>query len=262
MLAVQVIATNLQFSVLARASWSALNPTGPSVNSQAGYRVLDHLWFLLPSCFMFSPPASHFMPQQNGTAFTLACSCLYVRTGTQSTWLFASPMNCSLPGSSVLGILQGRTLEWVASSSSRGSSRPRDRTCISCIGRRVLYPWATWKAPHAFISRAHSMSSARTDLPWRFHPIIALFSSTQLRSFVPMKLFLLAPHPQAERYFWFFMTQCEYVYHSCETSLCDLSFSSLPLSHPLDCRLPEGSHDLCIPSAFPQCFMMVCGMNE
>ena len=37
-------------------------------------------------------------------------------------------MDCSLPGSSVLGISQTRILEWVARSSSRGSSRCRDRT--------------------------------------------------------------------------------------------------------------------------------------
>ena len=32
------------------------------------------------------------------------------------------PMDCSLPGSSVHGILQARKLEWVVISSSRGSS--------------------------------------------------------------------------------------------------------------------------------------------
>ena len=42
-------------------------------------------------------------------------------------------MNCSPPGFSVHGILQARILEWVAISSFRGSSRPRDWTCISCI---------------------------------------------------------------------------------------------------------------------------------
>ena len=42
-------------------------------------------------------------------------------------------MDCSLPGSSVHGILQLRMLEWVAISSSRGPSWPRDRTCISCV---------------------------------------------------------------------------------------------------------------------------------
>ena len=41
-------------------------------------------------------------------------------------------MDCSLPGSSVHGILQARTLEWVAMPSSRGSSRPRDQIHVSC----------------------------------------------------------------------------------------------------------------------------------
>ena len=35
------------------------------------------------------------------------------------------PVDCSPPGSSVDGILQTRTLDWVAMPSSRGSSRPR-----------------------------------------------------------------------------------------------------------------------------------------
>ena len=47
--------------------------------------------------------------------------------------LFCDPMDCSLPGASVHGILQARILEWVAISSSRGSSPPRDQTPISCI---------------------------------------------------------------------------------------------------------------------------------
>ena len=42
------------------------------------------------------------------------------------------PMDCSPPGSSVHGIFQARVLEWVAISSSRGSSRPRDWTHVSC----------------------------------------------------------------------------------------------------------------------------------
>ena len=36
------------------------------------------------------------------------------------------PIDCSLPGSSVHGVLQARILEWVAMPSSRGSSQPRD----------------------------------------------------------------------------------------------------------------------------------------
>ena len=42
-------------------------------------------------------------------------------------------MDRSLPGSSVHGLLQAGILGWVAMPSSRGSSRPRDRTCVSCI---------------------------------------------------------------------------------------------------------------------------------
>ena len=43
------------------------------------------------------------------------------------------PMDFSLPGFSVHGIFQGRILEWLAIFFSRGSSRLRDQTQISCI---------------------------------------------------------------------------------------------------------------------------------
>ena len=47
--------------------------------------------------------------------------------------LFATPVDDSLAGSSVPGILQARMLEWVPMPSFRGSSQPRDRTRVSCI---------------------------------------------------------------------------------------------------------------------------------
>ena len=62
-------------------------------------------------------------------------------------------MNWSPPGSSVKGILQDKTLELVDISFSRGSSWSRNRarvSCVSCIGRRVLYHWASWEA-HAVL---------------------------------------------------------------------------------------------------------------
>ena len=43
------------------------------------------------------------------------------------------PMDCSPLGSTVHGILQARTLEWVAMPSSRGSSQPRDQTWIPYV---------------------------------------------------------------------------------------------------------------------------------
>ena len=57
-----------------------------------------------------------------------------------------NPMDCSLPGSSLHGILQARGLEWVAISFSRGSSRPRDRTQVSRIPGRCFNLWATREA--------------------------------------------------------------------------------------------------------------------
>ena len=56
----------------------------------------------------------------------------------QSCPILCNPMDCSLPGSSVHGILQVRILEWVAKSSPRGSSPPRDGTHVSCIAGRFL----------------------------------------------------------------------------------------------------------------------------
>jgi len=67
----------------------------------------------------------------------------------QSYLTLCNPMIHSPPGSSVHGIFQARILEWFAISSSRGSSQPRDCmhiSCISCIGRWVLYHCVTWEA--------------------------------------------------------------------------------------------------------------------
>lgn len=68
--------------------------------------------------------------------------CAWLRSVTSVVSNSCDPMDGSPPDSSVPGILQAGRLEWVAMPSSRGSSRPRDRTHISyvsCIGRRVLY---------------------------------------------------------------------------------------------------------------------------
>ena len=51
--------------------------------------------------------------------------------------LSATPWT-SPAASSVHGILQARTLEWVAIPFSRGSSQPRDRTWVSCIAGRLF----------------------------------------------------------------------------------------------------------------------------
>ena len=68
----------------------------------------------------------------------------------QSCPTFCNPMDCSLSGFSVHGLLQGKILEWVTMPSSRGSSRCWDQTLISyvsCIGRWVLYHWCHLGSP-------------------------------------------------------------------------------------------------------------------
>ena len=68
--------------------------------------------------------------------------CVHVCKLLQSCPTPCGPMNGSLLGSSVHGILQARILEWVAMPTSRGPSQPRDQTHVSyvfCIGRQVLY---------------------------------------------------------------------------------------------------------------------------
>ena len=64
-----------------------------------------------------------------------------------------NPMDCSLPGFSVHEILHAIILEQITISYSRGFSQPRVQThvsCLSCIGRQILYHCATWEALNDF----------------------------------------------------------------------------------------------------------------
>ena len=73
---------------------------------------------------------------------------LFMYMRAQSCLTPGDPTDCILPRFSVSGIFQARILEWVAISFSSGSSCPRDLTHVSyifCIGRWILYHWATWK---------------------------------------------------------------------------------------------------------------------
>ena len=74
---------------------------------------------------------------------TSRCKSYKVSEIAQSCLTPCDPMDCSPPGSSVHGIFQGRVLEWVAISFSRGSSWPRNQTWVSCIVGRRFTVWAT-----------------------------------------------------------------------------------------------------------------------
>ena len=68
------------------------------------------------------------------------------------------PMDCSPPGSSVHGIVQARTLQWVDISFSRGSSRPRDRTPDSCV---------SWIQVDSFTRGKPGFDPCMGKIPWR-----------------------------------------------------------------------------------------------
>ena len=88
-------------------------------------------------------------------------------------------MDCSPSGSSVHGILQARTLEWVAMPSSRGSFWPRNWTHVSClswIAGGFFIHWAIWE-------------DQRVQMPKQKKKISLDLSETQLNNYI-LKYFL------------------------------------------------------------------------
>ena len=89
-----------------------------------------HIWL--------GSPKSVFFPKGSRTWHACVCA-----KSLQSCPAVCSPIDCTPPGYSVRGILQARILEWVAISSSRGSSCPRDWTWVSSIS----LPWQAGSLP-------------------------------------------------------------------------------------------------------------------
>ena len=77
-------------------------------------------------------------------------------------------MDCSLPGSSVHGILQARILEWVAFPFSRDSSQPRDQIQVSHIVGGFLTIWATRKEIAIVFLKINWSSRTMTSLGTAF----------------------------------------------------------------------------------------------
>ena len=69
------------------------------------------------------------------------------------------PVDYSLPGSSVHGILQARILEWVAVPFSRGSSKLKDQTQVSCIAGGFFLPSKPQGSPRKLKRVAYPLSS-------------------------------------------------------------------------------------------------------
>ena len=88
-----------------------------------------------------------FLISMTSTAWEAVCVCVWF---AQSCLTLCNARNCSPPASSIHGILQARILKWVAMPSSRGSSQPRDQTCVSCGSWLAGGFFSTWEAhlPH------------------------------------------------------------------------------------------------------------------
>ena len=73
--------------------------------------------------------------------------CVYIcAKSVQSRPTLRDPVDHSPRGSSVLGIFQAITIEYYMPY-SRGSSQPRDQTCVSCICRGILLPLSHLGSP-------------------------------------------------------------------------------------------------------------------
>ena len=114
-------------------------PVCALVSLLRSWACFSALWPRAPSSYV-EPRACPQPPQ--GLFWPSAQSC----SVTQLRLPFREPIGCSSPGFSVHGSFQVRTLDWIAVTYSRGSSPPRDHTCISCIScidRPFLYHCAT-----------------------------------------------------------------------------------------------------------------------
>ena len=121
--------------ILQQEHWSGLPFLSPMHESEKWKWKWSRVWLLATpwTAAHQAPPSMGFSRQECWSGVPL-CPTL------------CDPMDCSLPGSSVHGILQARILKWIAISFSRVPSGPRDQTFVSCTGRWILYHWATWGA--------------------------------------------------------------------------------------------------------------------
>ena len=86
--------------------------------------------------------------RRSWTSLHALCNIFMCAKSIHSWLILCDPMVCNQLAS-VHGILHAKILEWVAMSSSRGSSRPRDQTQVSyfsCLGRRFFTTITTWEA--------------------------------------------------------------------------------------------------------------------
>ena len=117
-------------------------------------------WILLTPNVSHSTPQACFVPWQitDFSGISLWSEVKWSEVA-QSCPTLCDPVDCSLPGFSVHGILQARVLEWVAISFSRGSSQHRDWTQVSRIAGRRFNLWATSLGRHITLTHVKFLTT-------------------------------------------------------------------------------------------------------
>ena len=153
--------------------------------------------FVVPYIFRIQLFTSEYI---QGNKITISSRYLHCYLHAQSlscVWLFATTRVVARQASLSMGFSQARMLEWITISSSRGIFWPRDRTHVSsvpCIGRQILYHWATWEA-HSYIHSStthiihnnHDMKTTQESVDgwmekiWCTHTLNVIFSAIERR---------------------------------------------------------------------------------
>ena len=134
-------------------------------------RSPDNVCAVSPGIATWEPLNAKFLSASENSSASIMLkmfTLLLLLLSLQSCLTQCDPIDGSPPGSSVPGILQGRILEWVAIPFSKGSSRPRDQTQVSCVAGRLFTVWATREARDR-LTRGNPLPSTPTpavDLYW------------------------------------------------------------------------------------------------
>ena len=157
------------YGVSSQCCW----PTVPTMQSSAILPFGLTKW--LPS---FSQRRLLFQSEEEGQRLDY---CFQVKWSevAQSCPTLCDPMDCSLPGFSVHGILLARIPEWVTISFPGGSSWPRDGTRVSRVVGRCFNLWATRETPK-FSNRFHMVLEIKSLKSPRAKIYATLFSASIL----------------------------------------------------------------------------------
>ena len=149
------------------------------------------------------------MNEHTSDAETTSLRCVLC---SEAQWrlTLCSPMDCSLPGSSIRGGFQARILECVAISYSRGSSWLRDRTrvsCISCFGKQILYHYhqsfpLIW-GPSFYLQAENEKTWQAQERQPRILKLEVSYDLSMMKltedkayAFTQCSNYILVPHPQ------------------------------------------------------------------